>query len=132
MSGKAFRFLHASDFRLELPVLGVTHVPEHLRDTLIDAPYRAVQSVFDAAVSERVDFLALAGNIIQPHAAGPRGVHFLPDQFERLRQEQIAVYWSCGPQDRMELWPTSAPLPRNVHVFSGERVNTVMHRRGNE
>ena len=132
MSGKAFRFLHASDFRLELPVLGVTHVPEHLRDTLIDAPYRAAQSVFDAAVSERVDFLALAGNIIQPHAAGPRGVQFLQDQFERLRQEQIAVYWSCGPQDRMELWPTSAPLPRNVHVFSGERVNTVMHRRGNE
>ncbi len=132
MSGKAFRFLHASDFRLELPVLGVTHVPEHLRDTLIDAPYRAAQGVFDAAVSERVDFLGLAGNIIHPHAAGPRGVQFLQDQFERLHHEQIAVYWSRGPQDRTELWPTSAPLPGNVHVFSGERVSTVTHRRGNE
>ena len=136
MSGKdkqaAFRFLHASDFRLELPVLGVTNVPEHLRDTLIDAPYRAAMTVFDTAVAERVDFVVLAGNIINPYAAGPRGVQFLHEQFQRLAREQIAVYWSCGPADRMDLWPASAPLPSNVHVFSVERVTSLAHRRDNK
>ena len=135
MSGKAipaaFRFLHASDFRLELPVLGVTNVPEHLRDTLIDAPYRAAMTVFDTAVAERVDFVVLSGNIINPHAAGPRGVHFLQEQFTRLAREQISVYWSCGPSDRIDLWPASAPLPTNVQVFSADRVSSVAHRRNN-
>lgn len=126
---RAFRFLHASDFRLELPVLGVTHVPEHLREALIDAPYRAAGAVFDTAVSERVDFVVLAGNIINPHAAGPHGVHFLHEQFERLASEQIAVYWSAGPADRADLWPTAAPLPQNVHLFSAERVVSLAHRR---
>ena len=136
MSGKAirsaFRFLHASDFRLELPVLGVTHIPDHLRDALVDAPYRAALAVFDAAVSERVDFVVLSGNIIHPHGAGPLGVHFLQEQFERLSRERIAVYWSCGPADRTDLWPTAVPLPSNVHVFSADRIASIGHRRDNQ
>lgn len=136
MSGKtqtaAFRFLHASDFRLELPVLGVAQVPKHLRDVFIDAPYRAALRVFETAISERVDFVVLSGNIINPHAAGPRGVHFLLEQFERLARDQIAVYWACGPSDRADLWPTSAPLPSNVQLFSAERVASVTHRRNNQ
>ena len=129
---KAFRFLHASDFRLELPVLGVTQVSDDLREALIEAPYRAARVVFDAAVSERVDFVALAGNIINPRAAGPYGVHFLQEQFERLADQQIAVYWSVGPADRADLWPTAVPLPPNVQVFSADRVVSLAHRQDHQ
>ncbi len=132
VSPNPIRFLHASDFRLELPVLGVTHLPDHLRETLIEAPYRAARRVFDAAVTERVDFVVLSGNIINPSAAGPRGVQFLQTEFERLAREQISVYWSCGPSDRMDLWPPSVPMPSNVQVFAGDRIASVTHRRDDQ
>ncbi len=65
MSDRSFRFLHASDFRLDAVPRGLTEVPDHLRDTLLDAPYTAARRVFDAAVAERVAFVVLAGNILR-------------------------------------------------------------------
>ena len=55
-----FRFIHASDFHLERPPRGLTEVPDHLRAPFVDAPYRAAERVFDAAIKERVDFVVLA------------------------------------------------------------------------
>ncbi len=48
-----FRFIHSSDFHLERPPRGLTEVPEHLRGAFVDAPYRAAERVFDAAIKER-------------------------------------------------------------------------------
>ena len=75
MSDRSFRFLHASDFRLDAVPRGLTEVPDHLRDTLLDAPYNAARRVFDTALAERVAFVVLAGNILQPDLTGPRGRH---------------------------------------------------------
>ena len=72
MPERSFRFLHASDFRLDAVPRGSTEVPDHLRDLLLDAPYNAARRVFDAALTERVAFVILAGNILRPNLAGPR------------------------------------------------------------
>ena len=55
----AFSFVHASDLHLELPPHGLGEIPEHLRDSLLECPYRAAERVFDLALSERADFLVL-------------------------------------------------------------------------
>ena len=65
----AFRFLHASDLHLDRPPRGLAEVPDHLRSVLAEAPYRAAERVFDAAVKERVDFVVLSGDVIDPLAA---------------------------------------------------------------
>ena len=130
--GQPLRFIHAADLHLELPPLGLTEVPDHLRTLLIDAPFRAAERVFDAALKEHVDFLLLAGDVINPLACGPRGLVFLADQFERLAAQSITVYWAGGPGDDFERWLDAWPLPKNVVRFSLNRVTRFVHTRGGE
>ena len=53
MSGLAFRFLHTSDWHLELPASGLVEVPDHLREALVEAPYLAAERVIETALAER-------------------------------------------------------------------------------
>ena len=66
---------------------------------MLNAPYNAAHSVFDAALTERVAFVILAGNILQADLTGPRGTAFLIEQFQRLAEAGIAVYWAGGECD---------------------------------
>jgi DNA repair exonuclease SbcCD nuclease subunit len=124
----SFRFIHASDLHLDRPLRGLTEVPDHLRDALVDAPYLAAERVFDAAIRERVDFVVLAGDVLDPLAAGPRGLVFLDEHFEKLRAAAIRVYWSGGRGDHFDRWPEIA-LPANVVRFPLGRPLRVVHER---
>jgi DNA repair exonuclease SbcCD nuclease subunit len=128
MTNRPFRFLHASDFHLDAVPHGLTEVPDHLRDTLLDAPYHAARRVFDTALTERVAFVVLAGNILNAELTGPRGTTFLSEQFQRLAEAGIAVYWAGGESDPPEAWPAALPLPDNVHVFPRDRVTDFLHQ----
>jgi hypothetical protein len=129
MTQPPFRFIHASDFHLERPPCGAGETPEPLRAAFVEAPYRAAQRVFDAALAEQVDFVVLAGDLLQPEATGPRGPLFLVEQFERLRAGGIQAYWAGGHADPPEHWPAFARLPDNVHVFPERRAEQIVHHR---
>lgn len=130
MSGQSFRFLHASDFHLEEPLGGLAEVPPHLGELFLDAPFTAAERVFDVAVRERVDFVILSGDLLEPTLAGPRGISFLLNQFERLNTHGIAVYWAGGKCDGPQDWPNAAKLPSNVQVFPGYKCEELTHLRG--
>ncbi len=132
MSGHAFRFIHASDFHLEQPLQGLEDVPEQLRELFCDAPYQAAERVFDTALAEQVDFVLLAGGILKLKGAGARPLNFLHQQFLRLHQENVSVYWCDSGHDYLEYWPSAVPLPPNVTLFSDESVDVVTHRRDAE
>ncbi len=127
-----FRFLHAADFHLEQPLAGLSKIPDSLRESAVDAPLLAAQNVFDAAVDNEVDFLVLAGDVLNPIAAGPRAITFLLEQFERLLEEQIGVYWLAGEVDHPGRWPAAAKLPENVHCFTPQIVERITHYRDEE
>jgi hypothetical protein len=127
MPDRPIRFLHSADFRLDAVMRGLTEVPDHLRDCLLDAPYTAARRVFDAALSERVAFVLLSGNIVQPDRAGPRGTAFLIEQFERLAAAGIDVYWAASETDRPEALPAALALPRNVHLFARDHIGEYLH-----
>ena len=110
MSHRPFRFVHASDFHLETPVEGVAEVPDHLRELLLEAPYTAAERVFDTVLAEEAEFLVLSGDILHPPQTGPRGPLFLAEQFARLAERSIPVYWAAAAVDPPELWPTAIPL----------------------
>jgi len=127
MSQRPFRFLHAADLRLDEPVGGVPDAPGELLDLLIDCPLRAAERMFDAAISHRVDFVLLAGNVIDAKWAAPREWLFLLAQFERLAQHKIAVYWAGGATDSLTRWPDFVHWPANVHCFPGGRIGRHPH-----
>lgn len=129
MSQMPVRFVHASDLHLELPPFGVAEVPEHLREVLIECAFWAAERIFAVALAEEADFLVLSGDVLQPQQTGPRGPLFLAEQFERLAERGIAVYWAGGEADPPETWPTSVRLPENVHRFPTQRIDRFTHRR---
>lgn len=126
---KPLRFLHASDFRMDEPLRGLSHVPPHLQELLADAPYVAARRVFDCALSQEVDFLLLAGRLLHPAHGGPRGLAFLAEQFERLQEQEIPVYWAASDIDHPERWPAGCQAWDQVHVFSLSQVEEVSHFR---
>jgi DNA repair exonuclease SbcCD nuclease subunit len=130
MSGEPFRFLHAADFHLERPMEGLAEVPEHLRDALVDAPFQAVEQVIDTALVEEVDFVVLAGDLLDCRAAGPRAMAFLVNQLHRLAERKIPVYWAGGEVDPPDRWPAAARLPANVKVFPPRKIEEVQITRG--
>lgn len=129
MSNIVLRFIHASDFRLDEPLVGIAEAADSLRLSLIDAPFQAATAVFDVALERRVDFVVLTGNLLDPRAAGPRGIAFLVEQFERLDAAGIAVYWFSNEIDAPERWPASIELPANVHHFDAGRGDCLLHWR---
>ena len=126
----AFKFLHASDLQLDRPMQGLSDIPVHLKQPLADAPYAAAEQLFNLAINERVDFVLLAGNVVNLDLGGPRCIAFLLRQFERLASHSIQVYWCGGPTDQLEHWPQSIDLPSNVKVFCSSMVESISHHRG--
>ncbi len=127
-----FRFLHVSDLHLERVAGGLAEVPDRLRGPLTDAAYRAAERVFDAALKHRVDFVLLAGDVIDPPAAGARGIVFLNEQFAKLGDAGIRVYWAGSLTDDFERWTDAWPLADNVHRFATDRVERFTHHRAGE
>lgn len=125
-------FLHASDLHLEQPPSGLSEIPDHLRNALAEAPYRAAGRVFDAAVKHQVDFVALAGDVVDPLLSGPRALVFLSEQFQKLADHGIRVYWAGGRGDRFDPFVDAWPLAAGVIRFPLDRVERVVHHRDGE
>ena len=102
--------------------MGVAEVPDHLRELFLEAPYTAARRVFEAALVEDVKFVVLSGGIVTASVTGPCGPLFLAEQFTRLAERGIAVYWASSAIDPPEVWPAAIRLPQNVHVFPRGRV----------
>ena len=128
MSNRPFRFVHAADFHLELPPFGITEVPDHLQELFIESAYWAAERVFETVLSEEAEFLVLSGDLLDPQRTGPRGLLFLVEQFERLAEREIVVYWAGGRVDPPDVWPSSVRLPENVHVFPTGRPEECVHQ----
>ena len=129
MSHHDVRFIHASDFHLEQPITGLSHIPARLQDDLIDAPYHAAEQVFEAAIVEDVDFVLLAGDIVDFSQASPRALEFLRRQFESLNEREIAVYWAGGHAEANGRWPDGVGLPDGVQRFFSTQSQEVSHFR---
>lgn len=128
-SQQSFRFLHASDFHLDQPPGGLTELPPELVESLIEATYKAVDAVFDAAIRERVEFVVLTGDLIHFPTASPRAIDFLSSQFARLHEKKIPVYWLGGQLESGHSLPEDFRLPKNVHRLPTSRVQTLEVKR---
>lgn len=125
MAGESFRFIHASDFHLEKPLGDMDVLPTHLRDALATAPFKAAAAVFEAAMVENIDFLVLSGDLLNPVAAGPRGMSLLLNYFQQLHHKNTPVFWAASIADDPARWPEAVPLPPNVTLFPKARTLSI-------
>ena len=129
MSIRPFRFIHAGDFHLERPLTGVAELPDHLREHFLESPFWAARVVFDAALAEDADFVVLGGGICTASETGPRGPVFLAEQFVRLAERGIDVFWVGSAIDPPDSWPTAVKLPQNVTFFPRGRTESIFVQR---
>lgn len=121
------KFLHSSDWHLDRPLSGLSGIPDHLRETLVEAPWQAAANLFDRALAEQVDFLLLSGDIVDLEQGGPRAVAFLMSRFERLAERGIHVYWCSGSVDHPDRLPGPVCWPDNVTLFVAAGMAAVVH-----
>lgn len=129
MPTQPVRLVHSSDLRLDRPLFGLTDAPEDLRPLLRDAPLDAAERVFDTALAENADALLLSGDVLDARRASPRVVAFVVEQFTRLKNRGIPVFWAGGLLDPPDAWPRTERLPENVTCFPIGRVETHELRR---
>ncbi len=127
MSQRPFRFVQTSDLHLEQTLRGVSEVPDHLRETFLEARYIRARNMFEAALFEGAAFVILCGDVLHPFYTGPRGIMFLREQFARLAEREISVYWAGGAVDPPDAWPAALGLPGNVPFFPHGRVDEFIH-----
>ncbi|MCA9024803.1 MAG: hypothetical protein KDA86_06285 [Planctomycetaceae bacterium] len=128
MDLRSFRFLHAADFRLDVPCMGVRDLTPELCRLFVNARYAAARHVFDTAIAHEVNFVVLAGGLLDPALPGLRGPLFLIEQFERLAQHGIKVYWAGATFLSIGRWPRQAPLPSNLRLFAKGAASQIHER----
>ncbi|MDO5554423.1 MAG: DNA repair exonuclease [Planctomycetia bacterium] len=129
MTTQPFRFIHAADLHLELPPAGLTDYPDYLEEKILEAPFAAARRLFQQASVEKVDFIILAGDVLDATLTGPYGLLFLIDEFEKLRKEGITVYWAGGKADRPDEIPATFQFPENVHRFPVGKLEEIIYER---
>ncbi|MCA9027533.1 MAG: hypothetical protein KDA86_20155 [Planctomycetaceae bacterium] len=116
MSLRPFRFIHATNLRLDQPLWGIGSVNSEARRIAEDATLTAFQHIVHACIEHRVAFLLLTGNSFDA-AHAYRARMTLEDACERLAEHDIEVLIVPGEIDPSHSWTKGLHLPSNVTTF---------------
>ena len=116
------RFVHTADLHLGSPLRAIGAESGAVRETLLDASYRAFARIVGVAIEEAVDFLVIAGDLYDQELRSVRANRFVVEQLERLDDVGIPCYLSYGNHDPLGEREELLELPSNVHAFGHEAV----------
>lgn len=119
-----FRFIHAADLHLG-SLLNINGQPkEKLQDLYKDVVYDGFERICLSAISLKVDFILICGDVYDSHLRSVRGNKFFIDQCARLGEKNISVYVIYGNHDVMNGAQELFDLPPNLHIISSDKVET--------
>lgn len=119
------QFLHAADLHIDSPMRSLDVHGDGFADRLRNASRAALQRMVDCALSRRVTFVVIAGDMFDVAQPSVDATLHLVDQLKRLTDAGIRVLIVRGNHDfhargSAKLWP------RGVHEFSSERAESVV------
>ncbi len=119
------RFIHAADLHIDSPLRGLDRYDGAPVARLRTATRSAFERLIDKAISERVDFLLLAGDIYDCDWQDFHTGLFFRGQMVRLEREGIRVFIVQGNHDAQGVISKQLVLPPNVTVFSSRNAQTI-------
>lgn len=130
MSG-TFRFIHAADLHLG-SFLNINGKPqEEIQGLCKDAVYDAFERICNKAISYKVDFILLCGDVYDSYLRSVRGNSFFINQCERLNEKDISVYAIYGNHDAINDAQELFAMPQNVHILSADKAESfVVYKEG--
>ncbi len=105
----SFRFLHAADLHLDSPLRGLE--ADAPAERIRDATRQALVNLVELALTERVAFVLLAGDLYDGDWRDWRTGQFLVQQLARLKREGIRVISISGNHDAEQVLTKTLPLP---------------------
>ena len=119
------KFLHAADLHLDSPLRGLARYEGAPLEQIRGATRQAFDQLIDLAISERVDFVLLAGDLYDGDWKDYNtGLYFI-NCMVKLKQAGIEVFMISGNHDASSQLSKSLRLPDNTHLFSPRKAETI-------
>jgi DNA repair protein SbcD/Mre11 len=120
-----FRFLHAADLHLDSPLRGLEADPSAPAELIRGATRKALGRLVDLGISEKVDFLLIAGDIYDGDWPDYGTGLFFANQMRRVTQAGIRVFAIRGNHDAANRMTRSLRMP-HVEIFDHGRAHTCL------
>jgi exonuclease SbcD len=118
------KFIHCADVHLDTPLQGLAEYPGAPVNEIRSATRRAFERLLDAALSERVDFVIIAGDLYDVGLRSFESALFFNKSMLRLKEAGIDVYLIHGNHDAASKLIKQLRPPSNVHVFRSNEPHT--------
>ncbi len=118
------RFIHTADIHLDSPLVGLAayqDAPAHLLRT---ATRDAFDNLITEAITEKVDFMVIAGDLFDGNWKDFNTGIYFARQMGRLQAAGIPVYLLLGNHDAESEMTRKLVLPANVHRFLSNKAAT--------
>lgn len=107
------KFLHAADLHLDSPLGGLERYEGAPVDLIRGATRRALENLVKLALSEKVDFVVISGDLYDGDWRDFNTGMFFGHQMNRLRDAGICVYLIAGNHDAASSMTRKLRLPTN-------------------
>lgn len=123
-------FIHAADLHIGAPFRGLRALSDEWARRLVDAIPGAWDRVVEAAVSRKVDFVVVSGDIFDSVRASYRDYLRFFDGLNRLDAEGIPSYLCTGNHDPLSLWQQDFfALPPSATMLAADRPDFALYER---
>ena len=126
------KFIHTADLHLDTPFKGLGEWNPWLADKLKDATYRSFGRITNLAISEKVDFVLIAGDIFDSENMSLAAQLKFVAELRRLSENGINSYFICGNHDHLGSWDMGLSLPSGTVRFGSSGVEKITYYRKGE
>lgn len=118
------KFIHTSDLHLDTPFKSLSNWNPELAARLKDATFKSFRKIVDLCISERVDFLIIAGDTFDSENKSLAAQLRFVKELKRLSDKGIPTYLVCGNHDPLSSWLENLELPENVYRYGSVEVES--------
>ncbi|GBD95798.1 MAG TPA: DNA repair exonuclease [Nitrospirae bacterium] len=119
------KFIHTSDIHLDSPLRGLEYYEGAPVDSIRGATRQAFKNLVELAISEKVDFILIAGDLYDGDWKDYNTGLFFASQMSKLREAGIRVFIVSGNHDAASRISRRLRMPENVKVFSAKKPETI-------
>ncbi len=119
-----FKFIHAADIHLDSPMRKLDFYEGAPAEKFRQAARRAFENLIQLAISEKVAFVVIAGDLYDGDWRDYNTGLYLVSQMSRLRDAGIKVFIVAGNHDAAGIITKTLRFPDNVEIFSSDKPST--------
>ena len=114
----AIKFIHCADLHLGSVFKGLSRACSQTASSMFDAIYSTYDNIIELAIKENVDFVLMAGDLIDDENKSLNSLLKLNSGFKRLSEKAIKVFLVHGNHDPFYRIDGLIDTPSNVKIFS--------------